>query len=60
MLNDNGIESLAYHGDLKDNEKAVIQKKWKNDEINIIVAAIAFGMGIDKEDVEFVIHSNIT
>ncbi len=60
LLNNNGLVSRAFHGGLKIEEKEEIQASWINDEVPIIVATNAFGMGIDKADVRFVIHFEIT
>ncbi len=56
FLNDNGIESLFYHGGLPHTERSMRQDEWCNNQVRVMVATNAFGMGIDKPDVRFVIH----
>ena len=58
LLNVNGIKSLPYHAGLDAATRAANQDKFLMEEIDVIVATIAFGMGIDKPDVRFVIHYN--
>ena len=53
------INCAYYHAQMSENEKNTVQEKWKNDDIKIIVATVAFGMGINKADVRFVIHYNL-
>jgi ATP-dependent DNA helicase RecQ len=55
-LNDNGLSSDYYHAGLDANIRTQKQDDWKNNKIRIMVCTNAFGMGIDKPDVRFVIH----
>jgi len=59
LLAVNGIKALPYHAGLDAKTRAENQDKFLMEEINVIVATIAFGMGIDKPDVRFVIHYDI-
>jgi ATP-dependent DNA helicase RecQ len=59
MLMANGIKSVAYHAGLDAKLRAKRQDQFLYEEVDVIVATIAFGMGIDKPDVRFVIHYNI-
>ena len=55
----NGIKALPYHAGLDNKVRAENQDKFLTEEVDVIVATIAFGMGIDKPDVRFVIHYDI-
>lgn len=55
-----GILALAYHAGLSDADREYVQNKWINQEgCQVICATIAFGMGIDKPDVRYVIHASL-
>jgi ATP-dependent DNA helicase RecQ len=54
-----GYTCVAYHAGLPDAERTRRQEAFINDEVQIVVATIAFGMGIDKSDVRFVIHAGM-
>ena len=59
MLMANGIKAVAYHAGLDSKLRAERQDQFLNEDVQVIVATIAFGMGIDKPDIRFVIHYNI-
>ncbi|XP_041795024.1 Bloom syndrome protein homolog isoform X2 [Chelmon rostratus] len=55
-----GILALSYHAGLSDSDREYVQSKWINqDGCQVICATIAFGMGIDKPDVRYVIHASL-
>jgi len=56
-LNDTGWRSRPYHAGLPDDERSRNQDAFLNEEVDLVVATVAFGMGIDRSDVRFVIHS---
>jgi ATP-dependent DNA helicase RecQ len=55
----NNIKAVAYHAGLDGKLRAERQDMFLNEDVQVIVATIAFGMGIDKPDIRFVIHYNI-
>lgn len=59
ILNANGIKAVAYHAGLDSKLRATRQDQFLNEDVQVICATIAFGMGIDKPDIRFVIHYNI-
>lgn len=54
------LKALAYHSGLTQKERVAVQQSWMSGETLIIVATIAFGMGVDKADVRFVVHWNLS
>lgn len=59
FLNTKGYKSLAYHAGLPNHIREQNFKIFVNDKIDIMVATIAFGMGIDKSDIRFVVHMSL-
>lgn len=59
VLIKSGIKAGVYHAGLSDQERSETQNKFAYDDIDVVVATNAFGMGIDKSNVRFVIHNNI-
>lgn len=59
FLTANGISASYYHAGLGADSRTDRQEKWKSDKIRIMVCTNAFGMGIDKPDVRFVVHFDV-
>jgi ATP-dependent DNA helicase RecQ len=55
----NGVRAVPYHAGLPDDERQRNQESFRRDEVDVVVATIAFGMGIDKPNVRFVIHRDL-
>ena len=58
-LENEGIAAAYYHAELSGKKRQQIQKAFQEDEIKVICATIAFGMGIDKANIRYVIHHNL-
>ncbi|XP_050032647.1 recQ-like DNA helicase Blm [Dermacentor andersoni] len=54
-----GIASVPYHAGLTDSKRNDVQRQWIDDKVQVVCATIAFGMGVDKPDVRFVIHHTL-
>jgi ATP-dependent DNA helicase RecQ len=58
-LCNNGIRAMGYHAGMDADERAYVQDAFQKDDIQIVVATVAFGMGINKPNVRFVVHFDI-
>lgn len=56
-LHDSGVRAVGYHAGLEESSRARAQDQWMAGEVELIVATVAFGMGIDRRDVRYVIHA---
>ncbi len=54
-----GVRVRAYHAGLEDERRAASQEAFNRDEVDVVVATIAFGMGIDKSNVRYVVHGDL-
>ncbi|KAK4043668.1 hypothetical protein C8A01DRAFT_12812 [Parachaetomium inaequale] len=59
LVTKHGIKARYYHAQMDPEAKIEVQEKWQTGEVEVVVATIAFGMGIDKPNVRFVIHQNM-
>ncbi|MGL4944050.1 MAG: DNA helicase RecQ [Thermoguttaceae bacterium] len=59
MLKSHGFSAMAYHAGMQDVDRHSAQEAFRRDECSIIVATIAFGMGIDKSNVRYVVHADL-
>ncbi|HEX2176498.1 MAG TPA: RecQ family ATP-dependent DNA helicase [Nocardioidaceae bacterium] len=59
-LQDHGLRAAAYHAGLRADDRERVQQQFMDDEVDVVVATSAFGMGIDKPNVRFVYHASIT
>lgn len=58
-LTEAGLQARAYHAGMRNDARAALQEDFMNDRVRIVVATIAFGMGIDKADIRAVYHYNL-
>lgn len=58
-LRNRSVKAKAYHAQLDVKERSAVHRSWSTNKIQVIVATVAFGMGIDKPDVRFVIHHSM-
>ncbi|MBV9351736.1 MAG: ATP-dependent DNA helicase RecQ, partial [Mycobacterium sp.] len=58
-LRDNGVSSAAYHAGLKSAERDEVHRRFQDDDYDVVAATSAFGMGIDKPNVRFVVHASV-
>jgi bloom syndrome protein len=58
-LSQNGVKACVYHAGLTDKNRESVQKDWLTDKFRVVCATIAFGMGIDKPNVRFVLHHSM-
>ncbi|XP_072528982.1 ATP-dependent DNA helicase Q1 isoform X2 [Salminus brasiliensis] len=59
-LRQKGILAQPYHANMEPRDKTMVHHQWSSKKIQVVVATVAFGMGIDKADVRFVIHHTIS
>lgn len=59
LLQQHNVSVAGYHGGMMASQRSSVQEKWLKDQIRVIIATNAFGMGIDKPDCRFVIHYNM-
>ncbi len=59
FLRDSGIRAEAYHAGLGQEERARVQDAFRDDDVDVVCATIAFGMGIDKSNVRFILHADM-
>ena len=58
-LRRSGLDAAAYHAGMGAAERSDVQERFMTDELSVVVATVAFGMGVDKPNVRFVIHSSV-
>jgi ATP-dependent DNA helicase RecQ len=58
-LRRSGVDAAAYHAGMGAAERAEVQERFMTDELSVVIATVAFGMGVDKPNVRFVIHSSV-
>jgi ATP-dependent DNA helicase RecQ len=59
MLREKGIAAIGYHADMDSDERRTNQERWMNDEVNVLVGTVAFGLGINKPAVRAVVHLSL-
>ena len=59
FLKANGIRALAYHAGMESDQRTAVQEAFRRDDAEVVVATVAFGMGIDKSNIRYVIHRDM-